>query len=73
MKQERPPTESASVLILRRVTTWEEWERGRAARRAMAMQISGGETLRPSAGNPRQDRLLRHLYKGGRGLPFQPI
>lgn len=65
MKGDAPPP------LLPRVSTWEEWERGRAARRALSRKITGGKCLRRSAGNPRKDRLLRALNNGERGLPFQ--
>lgn len=58
------------IAPLPRVATWEEWECGRAARRALSRRISGGKTLRRKEGNPRQDRLLRKLNSGERGLPF---
>lgn len=55
---------------LPRVTTWEEWEAGRAARRELSRKISGGKILRRKKGNPRKDRLLRALNNGERGLPL---
>ena len=66
MNDGRPP-------ILERATTWEEWERGRAARRALCDRINGGRELRRPAGDPRKDALLRRLNNGARGLPFKPI
>ncbi|MEO7724905.1 MAG: hypothetical protein ABIU29_09505 [Chthoniobacterales bacterium] len=33
------------IAPLPRVATWEEWESGRAARRAFSRRISGGKTL----------------------------
>lgn len=53
------------------VATWEEWERGRAARRALSRRITGGKILRRKEGDPRKDRLLRALNGGERGLPFE--
>jgi hypothetical protein len=67
------PIEPQSILPLPRKTTWQEWERGRAARRALAMRITGGKILRRASGHPRKDRLLRQLYDGERGLPFLPL
>jgi hypothetical protein len=61
-----PPT-------LNRVTTWEEWEQGRAARRAAAGRITGGRELRRAAGDPRKDAQLRALNDGRRGPPFRPL
>lgn len=62
-----------SAAQLPRATTWEEWERGRAARRAIALRVTGGKELRRRSGNPRKDRLLGRLYRGQRGLPFARI
>lgn len=68
-----PPELLASVVPLPRVATLEQWEAGRAARRALSMQITGGRPLRRKAGDPRKDVLLRQLFAGERGLPFGPI
>jgi hypothetical protein len=66
MNEDPPP-------ILERTTTWEEWERGRAARRAVCERITGGRPLRRLSGDPRKDALLRRLNNGARGLPFAPL
>jgi hypothetical protein len=58
---------------LERKTTWEEWERGRAARRAACDRVTGGRELRRPAGDPRKDALLRAINNGERGLPFPPL
>lgn len=65
-----PRRVSSGSPMLRRVTTWDEWEAGRAARRALAMQITVGRILRRVSGNLRKDALLRRLNCGERGLPF---
>lgn len=64
---------SSAPSVLPRIATWEEWEAGRARRRALAMKISGGKILRRASGNPRKDALLRDLNRGERGLPFTPM
>lgn len=56
---------------LPRAATWAQWEAGRASRRALSMQITGGKILRRAAGTPRKDAMLRALNNGERGLPFQ--
>ena len=66
MKAPSPPR-------LERVTTWDEWERGRAARRVVCERITGGRELRRPTGDPRKDALLRGLNDGRRGLPFKPL
>jgi len=58
---------------LERATTWQEWERGRAARRAICDRITAGRELRRLSGDPRKDELLRRLNSGERGLRFGPI
>jgi hypothetical protein len=59
--------------VLTRTISWEEWERGRAYRRALVDKITGGEVLRRRAGDPGKDALLRKLNDGRRGMPFQPL
>jgi len=71
MNSSSSTSQSECVPVLPRVVSWEEWEAGRAARRAVAMRITDGKILRRAEGNPRKDRLLRRLYQGERGLPFQ--
>jgi len=56
--------------ILKRTSTWDEWERGRAARRALCDRITRGRVLRRTDGDPQKDALLRALNEGARGLPF---
>jgi hypothetical protein len=64
-----PPAPDA-IAPLPRVATWEQWEAGRATRRALSAQICGGGVLRRKAGQPRKDALLRELCGGERGYPF---
>lgn len=48
---------------------WEDWLRGRRARRETSKQVAPGIVRRQrSSGDPR----LRKLFKGERGLPFTP-
>lgn len=60
------------MTALPRIATWEEWEAGRAARRALCDRLTGGRELRRISGDPRKDRLLRTLNAGQRGRPFAP-
>jgi hypothetical protein len=62
--------ESGPVSPLPRTASWDEWERGRNARRALSRQITGGTPLRRKRGNPRKDPLLRALNDGERGMPL---
>ena len=59
--------------VLTRVISMEDWERGRAARRALSDWINNGQPLRRKAGDPRKDALLRQLNDGERGMPFGPL
>ena len=71
MKSPSDPNPTSPASPLPRVATWEEWERGRPARRALSRRISGGKILRRERGDLRKDRLLRELNNGERGLPFK--
>jgi hypothetical protein len=49
--------------------TWEDWLRGRRARRETSKQVAPGVMRRLRSSS---DRRLRGLFKGRRGLPFAP-
>lgn len=68
-----PASPASPLQPLPRECNWEQWERGRAARRRLALQFNAGKALRRSAANPRKDTLLRSIYDGERGLPFTPL
>lgn len=70
---ERPLNLPSPVVPLPRTATLEEWEAGRAARRALFLWVNGGRSLRRAAGDPCKDALLRQLFAGERGLPFGPV
>ena len=53
--------------------TWEDWEKGRAYRRAIAKKAVGNAPLRRESGDPEKDRLLRELNNGERGMPFTEL
>lgn len=59
--------------VLTRKISVEDWERGRAARRALSDWVNQGQPLRRAAGDPRKDVLLRQLNNGERGMPFGPL
>ncbi len=48
--------------------SWEDWIKGRRARRKTGMLVAPEIICRPSGSH---DRRLRDLYKGERGLPFK--
>ena len=49
--------------------SWEDWLKGRRARRESSQLVAPGINRRPSSP---KDRRLRKLFKGERGLPFTP-
>ena len=49
--------------------SWEDWLRGRRARRETSQLVAPGITRRQSSS---KDRKLRKLFNGERGLPFTP-
>jgi len=49
--------------------SWEDWLRGRRARRETSKSVAPGVVRRPSSSS---DRRLRKLFNGQRGLPFTP-
>ena len=59
-----------SFPILTYKTTWEDWEKGRAYRRALAKRVVKNAPLRRESGDPIKDRILRELNDGQRGMPF---
>jgi hypothetical protein len=51
------------------VMSWEDWLKGRRARRETSNRVAPGSIRRESSSS---DRRLRKLYNGERGLPFTP-
>lgn len=47
--------------------SWEDWLRGRRARRKTSKQVAPRVVRRPRSSS---DRRLRKLFQGRRGLPF---
>ena len=48
--------------------SWEDWLKGRAARRATGNLVAPAVIRRAKSSS---DRRLRKLFKGARGLPFR--
>jgi hypothetical protein len=59
----------APSIPLDRPISWEDWLRGRRARRETSKSVAPGVVRRPRSSS---DRRLRKLFKGQRGLPFTP-
>lgn len=49
--------------------SWDDWLRGRRARRETSKQVAPGVVRRLRSSS---DRRLRTFFKGRRGLPFTP-
>ncbi len=49
--------------------SWEDWLKGRRARRESSKLVAPGVIRRKSSSS---DRRLKKLYEGERGLPFTP-
>jgi hypothetical protein len=52
-----------------RPISWEDWLKGRRARRETSQRVAPGIIRRQSSS---KDRRLRKLFEGERGLPFTP-
>jgi hypothetical protein len=49
--------------------SWEDWLKGRRARRESSQLVAPGSNRRQSSSS---DRRLKQLFNGERGLPFTP-
>jgi hypothetical protein len=56
------------VIPMNEVISWEDWLKGRRARRETVNKVAPEIIRRPSSSS---DRRLRQLYNGERGLPFR--
>ena len=54
---------------LDRPISWEDWLRGRRARRETSKSVAPGVVQRPRSSS---DRRFRKLFNGQRGLPITP-
>jgi len=59
---------SIPIIPKGRPISWEDWLKGRRARRETGNKVAPEIIRRPSSSS---DRRLRKLYKGERGLPFK--
>ena len=58
------------IIPKRRRMSWEDWLKGRRARRQAGNRVAP-EIIRRPAGS--SDRRLRKLFQGERGLPFKKV
>jgi len=56
------------VIPMNEVMSWEDWLKGRRARRETGNKVAPEIIRRPSSSS---DRRLRKLFHGERGLPFK--
>lgn len=56
------------VIPMNEVMSWEDWLKGRRARRETGNKVAPEIIRRPSSSS---DRRLRALFSGERGLPFK--
>jgi hypothetical protein len=56
------------VIPMNEVMSWEDWLKGRRARRETGLKVAPENIRRPSSSS---DKRLRKLYNGERGLPFK--
>ena len=59
---------SVPIIPKGRPISWEDWLKGRRARRETGQRVAPEIIRRPSSSS---DRRLRELFNGGRGLPFK--
>ena len=59
----------APSIPLNEVMSWEDWLKGRRARRETGNRVAPEIIRRPSSSS---DKRLRRLFHGERGLPFTP-
>ena len=57
------------VIPMNEVMSWEDWLKGRRARRETGNRVAPEIIRRPSSSS---DRRLRAHFNGERGLPFKP-
>jgi hypothetical protein len=57
------------LIPIDRPLSWEDWQKGRRARRELSQRVAPGVIRRAESSS---DRRLREAFKGERGLPFVP-
>ena len=67
-KQPKLSRSGVPTIPMNEVMSWEDWLKGRRARRETGMRVAPEIIRRPSSS---KDKRLRELYNGERGLPFK--
>ena len=69
MKLPKTSTSKVPSIPLKGVISYEDWLKGRRARREASQLVAPGINRRKSSS---KDRRLKKLFNGERGLPFTP-
>ena len=67
-RQQKLSRSGVPAIPMNEVMSWEDWLKGRRARRETGMLLAPEVIRRPSSS---KDKRLRALYNGERGLPFK--
>ena len=68
MKKPKLSKSGVPTIPMNEPMRWEDWLRGRQARRFTGQRVAPDVIRRPSSSS---DKRLRRLYNGQRGLPFK--
>jgi hypothetical protein len=68
MNKPKLSTSGVPVILMNEVISWEDWLKGRRARRETGNKVAPEIIRRPSSSS---DRRLRKLFNGERGLPLR--
>lgn len=68
MKKQKLSKSGVPTIPMNEPISWEDWLKGRRARRETGLRVAP-EIIRRPVGS--SDRRLRKLFKGERGLPFK--
>jgi hypothetical protein len=68
MKKPKLSRSGVPTIPMNEAMSWEDWLKGRRARRETGMRVAPEMIRRPASSS---DKRLRRLYDGERGLPFK--
>ncbi len=68
MNKQRLSKSGVPAIPMTETMSWEDWLKGRRARRETGLRVAPEIIRRPSSSS---DRRLHQLYGGERGLPFK--
>lgn len=67
MNKQKLSKSGVPTIPMNEAMSWEDWLRGRRARRETGLRVAPEVIRRPASSS---DKRLRELYDGERGLPF---